>query len=214
MLVGQKENFLRARKGPVKGLAGVRRSAHQPAALSAESLDRGRRVHVRNRHNLLRREAGGHQRIPAVFDLPNLRHVGHRAAGVQVGQNHLLACSRRIVGTAQHVGALRHKVHAAKDEILRLGLGRDFGELVGVAGEIRKTDHFIALIVVAEQNRALAELRARRRNPLIHAVVGQGEVVIERTTILLKNRGRQQLLLQVHSKSLFRLQSKLDGRGC
>jgi hypothetical protein len=53
---------------------------------------------------------------------------------------------------AQHVGALGHEVHAAEDDVLRVGLGGDLGELVAVAGEVGEADHFVALVVVAEQD--------------------------------------------------------------
>ena len=54
--------------------------------------------------------------VPAHLELLGVGHVGHRAAGGEVGQNHLL-----MVG-AQHVGALGHEVHAAEDDEFGVGM--------------------------------------------------------------------------------------------
>src|SRR5436305_13436480 len=50
MLVWEEEKFIRLLQALVKERHGVRRSANDPSLLSAESFDRGGRVHVRNRH--------------------------------------------------------------------------------------------------------------------------------------------------------------------
>ena len=63
------------------------------------------------------------QRLPAVLHLADLRHVGHGAAGVQIGQDHLLPCR------AENIGALRHEVHAAKDHVARIRLAAIFESL-------------------------------------------------------------------------------------
>ena len=100
----------------------------------------------------------------------------------------------------QHVGALRHKVHAAKDDVLRVGLGRNFRELVAVAGEVGKADHFVALVVVAQQNRRRAQLCARRGNARVHGVVGQRQVVFEAATAACLRRGAVMFVKnQVHN---------------
>jgi hypothetical protein len=155
VLVGQKEDALAAGEGPLEGGAGVGRGADQPAALAAEGLDGGGGVHVGQRHGLVR-QAEALKRLPAGFDLGDFRHVGHRAAGVEVGQDHLLAL------VAEHVGALGHEVHAAENNVLGVGFGGDAGELVAVAGGVGKANHFVALVVVAEQEGGRAEFGARR----------------------------------------------------
>ena len=53
---------------------------------------------------------------PAHLELIGIGHVGHRAAGGEVRQDHLLM--RR----AQHVGALGHEVHAAEHDELGVGM--------------------------------------------------------------------------------------------
>jgi len=45
-----------------------------------------------------------------LFDSLDVGHVGHRAAGIQVGEQHLL------VGLGEDVGRFGHEVHAAKDD--------------------------------------------------------------------------------------------------
>ena len=80
-------------------------------------------------------------------------HVGHRAAGVEVGQEDLL------VGTGEDVGRLGHEVHAAEDDELGLRLSRsDPGESERVAPCVRPRHHFVALVVVAEDDEPRAEL--------------------------------------------------------
>ena len=89
---------------------------------------------------------------PAHLELLGLGHVGHRAAGGQVRQNHLL-----MIG-AQHVGAFGHEVHAAEHDELGVGMRRHLlRELVRVAGVVGELDHFVALIVMAEDHEPAAE---------------------------------------------------------
>ena len=49
-------------------------------------------------------------------------------------------------------------------------------ELERVAGVVGELDHFVALIVMAENDESLAERRARRGNAQLHLVVGQPEI--------------------------------------
>ena len=115
------------------------------------------------------------QRLPALLHLADLRHIRHRAAGIQIRQDHLLAFAR------QHVGALRHEMHAAKEDVVRVRLRRRFRQFVAVAGEIREADHFVALVVVPQQDRRLAQRAPRHSNALIHAVIRQDKIVVEGT---------------------------------
>ena len=90
--------------------------------------------------------------LPAGEDLGLVGHVGHRAAGGQVGQDHALV----IAG--QDVGALRHEVDAAEDDVVRLAAaGRLLGELERVAAEIGPLDDLVALVVVSEDHQPSAE---------------------------------------------------------
>ena len=120
-------------KAHSKAARGVGRSADQAAAFAAEGLDGRGGVHVGDRNGVVG-EVKALERLPAGFDLRDLGHIGHGAAGVEVGQDDLLAV------VAEHVGALGHEVHAAEDNVLRVGFGGDFGELVAVAGEVGEAD--------------------------------------------------------------------------
>ena len=96
----------------------------------------------------------------AVLDLAERGHVGHRAAGREVGQDHLL-----VVG-GEDVGALGHEVHAAEDDVLRVRAGRGLpGQLERVAGHVGELDDLVALVVVAEHEDPVAERRLGRRGP-------------------------------------------------
>ena len=139
-------------------------------------------------------ETEAFQGLPAGFDLGDFGHIGHGAAGVEVGQDHLLAI------VAEHVGALGHEMHAAENNVLRFSFGGDFGELVAVAGEVGEANHFVALVVVAEQDGRGAEVRACLGDAGVHGVVGKREVVFKAATCLgRRGRGRCHLIkYQVH----------------
>ena len=184
MLVGQEEDALAAGKGPLEGGAGVGRGADQSAALAAEGLDGGGGVHVGERNSLIR-EAEAFERLPAGFHLRDLRHIGHGAAGVEVGQDDLLAV------VAEDVRALGHEVHAAENNVLGVGFGGDAGELVAVAGGVGKADHLVALVVVAEQEGGRAQLGAGLRDARVHGMVGEREIVFEAATTASLRRGRR-----------------------
>ena len=103
------------------------------------------------------------QLLPAGLELIDGGHVGHRATSRQIGKNHLLM--RR----GKHVGAFRHEVHAAEHDELGFGMFGDLaGQAEGIAGVVGKLDHFVALIVMAENNqrgcRAPLSPRAMRRS--------------------------------------------------
>src|SRR5205807_6616983 len=57
----------------------------------------------------------------------------------QVGENGHLA------GTAEDVGAFRHEIHAAEDDVLACGAGSLLRKPVRIATKIGETNHFIAL---------------------------------------------------------------------
>ena len=105
------------------------------------------------------------QRLPAVFDLADLGHVCHGAAGVQVGQDNLLP---RV---AEHISAFRHEVHAAEDHVARIGAGRDLRQPIRVASVVGETDHLVALVMMAEQDSALPKPFPCGGNALVHRVV-------------------------------------------
>jgi hypothetical protein len=75
---------------------------------------------------------------------------------------------------AQDVGALGHEVHAAEDhELGRVPRGCRARELQRVAGEVGELDHFVALIVMAEDDETIAERPLRGGDPRVHLVVGE-----------------------------------------
>ena len=151
VLVGEEQHLRPLLVGPLERGLGVRRRADRAAVLAAERLDVGARVHVGHRDDVVG-DAGRLERGPGVLDLAQPRHVGHRAAGRQVGKDHLL------LGRGQDVGRLGHEVHAAEDDELRVRpRGRLAGQLERVAGDVGELDDLVALVVVAEHEDPLAE---------------------------------------------------------
>ena len=89
------------------------------------------------------------ERFPRFFDLVDVGHVGHRAAGVQVGEDHVL------VRRGQDVGRLGHEVHAAKDDVVGFGvLLGEHRQPVRVAAGVGELDDVVTLVVVAEDEHA------------------------------------------------------------
>ncbi len=153
VLVGEEQHLPSARiaQGPLEDGPGVGRGADRAAVTADERLQGGRRVHVGDRDEPL--DVGdGAERLPCLLDLVQVGHVGHRAAGVEVREDHLL-----VVG-GQHVGRLGHEVHAAEDDELGLGpfLG-EHGQPVGVAAGVGPLHHLVSLVVVAEDEHAITE---------------------------------------------------------
>ena len=120
--------------------------------------------------------------LPGVFDLRNFRHIGHGAAGVQVGQNDGLARTR------QDVGAFRHEMHTAEDDVAAFVLRRDLREAVGIATIIGETHDFIALIVMTKDDALRAQLGFGSRNAAVHGAVREYEIVFKRTRYRFGNR--------------------------
>ncbi len=151
VLVRQEEDLLTLLEGPVEGALGVGGGADRAAVLAGERLDVGGGVHVRHRDHLLGDARLG-QHVPALRDLLGRRHVGHGAAGGEVGQDDLL-----VVG-GQDVRRLGHEVHTAEDDVLGLrARGRVPGQLEGVTRDVRELDDLVTLVVVAEDEDLVAE---------------------------------------------------------
>ena len=182
VLVGEEQHLAAA--GAAVGLGPERPLEHGPcvgrradrAAVAAdEGLQRGRRVHVGDGH-----EAGDvddvAERVPRLFDRVDVGHVGHRAAGVQVGEDHLL------VVAGEHVGRLGHEVHATEHD--ELGVGTLLGEHrepERVAPGVGPAHHLVALVVVAEDEEAVAEGGLGRADALREVVgVGTGVALRQR----------------------------------
>ena len=120
-----------------------------PPRSPQKRLDGRGRIHVgdgRDAVAFIVRQAEIHELLPGVFHLADLGHVGHGAAGVEVGKNHGLP------GARQDVGAFRHEMHAAEDDVAAFGLRGHLRKAIGIAAIIGETHHFIALIVMTEDD--------------------------------------------------------------
>ena len=144
---------------PLEDRPCVRRGAHRAAVLADERLQRGRGVHVGDRARPWSMSVTAGERLPALLDLVDVGHVGHRAAGVEVGEDDPL------VVAGEHVGRLGHEVHAAEHDVGGVVVvRREPGELEGVAAHVGPLDDLVTLVVVAEDRaagRRAAALAAR-----------------------------------------------------
>ena len=157
VLVGEEEHALAALEGPGEHGPGVGRGADRPAVAADEGLQGGRGVHVGHRDEAVDVDDPG-QVLPGLLDLVDVGHVGHGAAGVEVGEHDLL------VVAGQDVGRLGHEVDAAEDDELGVGLaGGQAGEPEGVAPGVGPAHDVVALVVVAEDEEPGAERRPWRR---------------------------------------------------
>ena len=177
VLVGQEQHLARAPDAaalverPLQRGPGVAGGADRAAVAAGERLDRRGGVHVGHRHDVVR-HAHVDEVVPRVVDLADRGHVGHRAAGRQVGQDHLLP----VVG--EDVGRLGHEVHTAEDDVRRVRpRGCLLGQLEGVTGDVGELDHLVALVVVAEDEDPVPERGLGGAGPLDQAGVGGGRQV-------------------------------------
>ena len=175
MLVGHEQDPVAPRQGPGEDGGGVGGGAAGAAVAPDEGLDRRRGVHVGDGDDPLHVDDSG-EGVPALLDLLEVGHVGHGAAGVQVGQDDPL------VGPGEHVGRLGHEVHAAEDDVGGpVVLGGVAGELEGVAPGIGPADHLVALVVVAEDEKSPPQRVFGGGDPALQLLGGcEGVVVRER----------------------------------
>ena len=149
----------------------VARRADRAAAFADERFDGGGGVDVGDGHHV--GDAHLLEFLPAHLELIGSGHVGHRAAGGEVGQNHLLM--RR----GQDVRALGHEVHAAEDHEVGFAVaGAVLRQLPRVAGVVRELDHLVALIVMPENQQSRAELRPCRGDAAVHLLNRQPEILL------------------------------------
>src|SRR5258707_13372803 len=73
----------------------------------------------------------------------------------------------------------RHKMHAAKDNVLAPSTGSFLRKLVRVAAEICEADDFVALIVMAENDDLTTQNFPGRADALVHGVIGKDEIVLQ-----------------------------------
>ena len=78
---------------------------------------------------------------------------------------------------AQHIGAFRHEVDAAKHDEVGVGMLRHMTrKLVRVAGVIGELDHFVALVVMAQNYQPPAKLRFCGGYTRVHLLIGQPDI--------------------------------------
>ena len=100
---------------------------------------------------------------PAVFDLRDVGHVGQRAAGGQVGQNHRhplpAALGKPLRAIRENVGRFGHEVDAAEgDRPALFVIGSRVGQSVTVAAQVGQGDHGVPLIVMSQDQQPWAHL--------------------------------------------------------
>ena len=130
----------------------------------------------------------GRDLVPGLFDLVEVGHVGHRAAGVEVGEDDAL------VRGGEHVGRLGHEVHTAEDDVGgELVVGREAGEEERVADGVGPTDHLVALVVVTEDDEPVAEGRLGGGDAVDELVVGREGVVVREWSLETQHVGASPL---------------------
>ena len=171
VLVGEEEHLLAALEGVLERLGGVAGGADDALALAHERLEAGGAVHVRDWDDARAGAEGGGHLVPGRVDIAGIGHVGHGAAGGHVGEDD------GDVGRREDVGGFGHEVDAAEeDELDALLAGGVLGELEAVAGEVGVLDHFVALVVVAEDDETIAEGGAGIVDALLKLRGGEAEV--------------------------------------
>src|SRR5258708_4504880 len=171
MLIGEEKNFFAAFKSPLHDRGSVRAGANRPAVLTGEGFDGRGGVHVCHGRDV--QIAQRREFAPASLDLADVGHIGHRTAGVEVGQDDSLMLA------AKNVCALGHEVDATKDDIAALGLGSLEGEFEGVTEEIGELDDFVALVVMPQNDNILAEAGFGGGDAVVEGVVRHEKLGIE-----------------------------------
>ena len=139
---------------PLQHVPAVAARADGAAVLAYEGLDGGGAVHVGDGDDGLA-GAGLLELFPAVEGLVEVGHVGHGAAGAEVGED-----DADVVG-GEDVGGFGHEVDAAEDDIFSANLVGGFaGELEAVAGEVGEIDDGVLLVVMAEDDELAAQCLA------------------------------------------------------
>ena len=159
VLVGEEEQLVGPLQAPGHDRPGVGRGAHRPALAADEGLEGGRGVHVGDGQDALDVGRGG-QLLPRHLHRVDVGHVGHGAAGVEVGEDD------GLVVAGEHVGRFGHEVDAAEDDEFGRRVGRQPGQSVGVAAGVGPPHDLVPLVVVAEDEQPFAELGLGVADPL------------------------------------------------
>ena len=101
--------------------------------------------------------------VPGGFDLLDLRHVRHGAAGGQVGQHdtHPLAAalSQSLGSVGQNVSRLRHEMDAAENDPPAPGVRRGhLAQFIAVPPQVAQRDHLVLLIVMSQDQQLRTKL--------------------------------------------------------
>src|SRR5205823_12277810 len=154
---------------------GVGAGADRATLLSGECLDRRSGVHVRDGNDF----ADVHDRgkfAPAGLHLADVGHVGHGAAGIQVGKHN------DLVRAAENVCAFRHEMNAAEHDVAGISFSSLKRELEGIAAKIGELDDLVALVVVTEDNDILAQTRFGSGDTVVQGVIRNEQVGVKVAT--------------------------------
>ena len=169
VLIREEEHLTPTLQRPRQHRRRVGRRADRPVVLTAERLQRSRRVHVGDRDDLVLRhliQAG-----PARQHVVGGSHVGHRAAGGHVRQND------RLLRFAQNVRALGHEVDAAENDVAHiLARGRLLRQLERVPPKVGIHHDLIALVVVAQHDKLCPELLPRSGDAFVQLRWGHSDI--------------------------------------
>src|ERR1700730_4401441 len=171
VLVGQEEYLFAAFERPAHHRGGVRTGADRAAVLSGERFDRGGRVHVGDRDHLQLAQRG--KLAPTGLHLPDIGHVGHRAAGIEVRQDD------RLMLAAKNVRAFGHEMYAAENDVAALGLGSLIRKPQRITAEIREFYDFVPLVVMPENDHVFAELGLGGSDAGVERGVGNEQVGVK-----------------------------------
>ena len=94
-------------------------------------------------------------------------HVGHRTTGAHVRQY------RRLLGPRQNIGDFGHEMHAAENNVIGIRLRRQLGQPQRVARQVGVFVDVGALIMMAEDDRALTERSLGRNDAALARVIVQ-----------------------------------------
>ena len=151
VLIREKEDFFAPPERPIKSRRRIGRGADRARVPAAEGFQFHVRVHVSKRHGPPRSDRLL-DLLPGALDVGDGGHLGHGAAGAEVGKEH------GLVRPGQHRGGLGHEMDAAEDDVTGLGLGRGLlAQAEGIAAKVAQVHDGLALIVVGEDEELGAE---------------------------------------------------------
>ena len=172
MFIRQEENLFAALKSPFHNGGCVGTGADRTAMLAGEGFNRGGGIHVGDGNDLICVQ-NACEFAPAGFDLPDVGHIRHGAAGAEIGENDDLLVA------AENIRALGHEVNAAKNDVLAFGFGGLLGELERIATKIGELHNFVALVMVAENYYVSAKSGLGCGDAVVERGIGHQEVGIE-----------------------------------